>query len=114
MAESSSLLQEPSLASNGTFEPNAKVTTERMTTSALSAVPKTTHSPPESVSNYEKIVTPLSADGFDTLLRCYNLTSRYSTLSSDLHNGLPLGKFDKYLKNSYDHPNHSNAFPHVD
>jgi hypothetical protein len=110
----SSFLQEPNLASNGTLDPIAKITTEHPTTSAPSAVPKTIHFPPESVSNFAKIVTPLNADGFDTLLRRYNLTSRYPTLSSDLRNGFPLREFDKHLKNSYDHPNHSNALPHID
>jgi hypothetical protein len=114
MAESSSLLRGPSPASNGTSEPNAKIIIEPPITSAPSVGPKTTHFPRESVSNYNKIVTPLSADGFDTLLLRHNLTSRYPTLSSDLRNGFPLGEFDKHLGNSYDHPNHSNALPHVD
>jgi hypothetical protein len=114
MAESSSLLQGPSPASNGTSEPIAKTITEPLITSAPSAGPKTTRFPLENVSNYDKIVTPLSADGFDTLLLRHNLTSRYPTLSSDLRNGFPLGEFDKHLGNSYDHPNHSNALPHVD
>jgi hypothetical protein len=35
------------------------------------------------------------------------------TLSSDLRNGFPLGEFDGLLLNSYDHPNHKNAFPHI-
>jgi hypothetical protein len=35
-------------------------------------------------------------------------------LSSDLRNGFPLGEFDGLLLNSYDHPNHKNAFPHID
>jgi hypothetical protein len=114
MAESSSLLQEPSHASNGTYEQNAKTTIEPPTISAPFAGPKTTLFHPGNVSNFEKIVTPLSADGFDTLLHRYNLTSRYPTLSSDLRNGFPLGEFDKYLRNSYDHPNHTNALPHID
>jgi hypothetical protein len=112
-AESSSLLQGPSPASNGPSEPNAKTIIKPPIISAPSVGPKITHFPHESVSNYNKIVTPLNADGFDSLLLCHNLTSRYPTLSSDLRNGFSLGEFDKYLRNSYDHPNHSNALPHV-
>src|ERR1700683_2770585 len=114
MVESSSLLQELNLASNGTSEQNAQITIEPPIISALSAASKTTHFPPESVSNFKKIVTPLNADGFDTLLNCYNLTSQYPTLSSDLCNGFPLGEFDKYLRDSYDHLNHTNALLHID
>jgi len=69
---------------------------------------KTTPSPHENVSNYNKIVTPLSADGFDTLLHRYNLTSQYPNLSWNLRNGFPLGEFD-YLHDSYIHPNHPNS-----
>ena len=83
-------------------------------TSALSVAPKITPSPLKNASNFEKIVTPLNADGFDTLLHRYNLTSRYPTLSSDLRNGFPLGEFDQHLLQSYDHPNHKIALPHID
>ena len=54
------------------------------------------------------IVTPLSADGFDTLLRRYDLVSRYPNLSWNLRNGFPLGEFS-HLHQSYIHPNHSNS-----
>jgi len=59
-------------------------------------------------------VTPYNVDKFDILLHRYNLTSRYPTLSSDLHNGFHLGEFDTLLLNSYDHPNHKTALPHID
>jgi hypothetical protein len=114
MAESSPLLQELSPASNGICEPTAKITIDPPITSAQSVDPKTTLSPHESVSNYEKIVTPLSADGFNTLLHHYNLMLQYPTLSLDLRNSFPLGEFDTYLSDSYNHPNHSNALPHTD
>ena len=53
-------------------------------------------------------MTPLSANGFDTLLHHHNLTSQYPNLAWNLHNGFPLGEFN-YLHNSYLHPNHSNS-----
>ena len=114
MVKSSLLLQEPNLVSNGTSGQSAKITIKPPTISAPSADPRTTHFPPVNVSNFDKIVTPLSADGFDTLLHRYDLTSRYPTLSSDLRNSFPLGEFDKHLRKLYDHPNHANALPHVD
>ena len=81
---------------------------EPLITSALSVPPKTIPSPPASVSNYSKIITPLSAEGFDTLLRRHDLTSRYPNLSWNLRNGFPLGEFS-HLHESYNHPNHSNS-----
>jgi hypothetical protein len=106
MDASSSLLPAPSHASNGISAQIANPTTVLPIISALSAAPRIIHSRLESVSNFEKIITPLNADGFNTLLQHYNLSSRYPTLSSDLRNGFPLGEFD--------HPNHKNASPHID
>jgi hypothetical protein len=114
MDASSSLLPAPSHASNGISAQIANPTTVLPIISALSAAPRIIHSRLESVSNFEKIITPLNADGFDTLLQRYNLSSRYPTLSSDLRNGFPLGEFDHTLLDSYDHPNHKNASPHID
>ena len=54
MVESSSSLQEPSHAPNGTSEQNAKTTIEPLTISAPFAGPKTTLFPPGNVSNFEK------------------------------------------------------------
>jgi hypothetical protein len=101
-------------ASSGICDPSVNPTTAPQTTSAPRAVQRTIHSPLKNVSNFSKIVAPYNADEFDNLLHRYNLTSRYPTLSSDLRNGFPLGEFDGLLLNSYDHPNHKNAFPHID
>jgi hypothetical protein len=111
---SSSSLPVSNPASSGISALNANPTTVLLTTSAPYAAPKITPSPPKNVSNFKKIVTPLNADGFDILLHHYNLTSRYPTLSLDLRNGFSLGEFDQHLLESYDHPNHKNALPHVD
>jgi len=108
MDVSSSSHREQKFASNGMSAPSASLVTDLPITSARSVVLKTTPSPHENVSNYNKIVTPLSADGFDTLLHRYNLTSRYPNLSWNLRNGFPLGEFD-YLHKSYIHPNHPNS-----
>jgi len=108
MDVSSSSHRDQKFASNGMSAPSASLVTDLPITSARSVVLKTTPSPHENVSNYNKIVTPLSADGFDTLLHRYNLTSRYPNLSWNLRNGFPLGEFD-YLHDSYIHPNHPNS-----
>jgi hypothetical protein len=108
MDASSSSHRDQKFASNGMSALSASLVTDLPITSAWSVVLKTTPSPHENVSNYNKIVTPLSADGFNILLHCYNLTSRYPNLSWNLHNGFPLGEFD-YLHNSYIHPNHPNS-----
>jgi hypothetical protein len=84
---------------------NASSIIEPLTISAPSVPP---HSPLTSVSNFNKIVTPLSADGFDTLLRHYDLLLRYPNLSWNLRNGFPLGEFT-CLHESYNHLNHSNS-----
>jgi hypothetical protein len=108
MVVSSSSHRDQKFASNGMSAPSASLVTDLPITSARSVVLKTTPSPHENVSNYNKIVTPLSADGFDNLLHRYNLTSRYPNLSWNLRNGFPLGEFD-YLHDSYIHPNHPNS-----
>jgi len=100
-------------ASNGICNPSANPTTALQITSAPCVDPRTIHSPLKNASDFSKIVTPYNADEFNTLLHCYNLTSQYPTLSLDLCTGFPLREFDRLLLNSYDHPNHKNAFPHI-
>jgi hypothetical protein len=114
MAVSSPSHPMPSHASNGILGRSVNPITEPQITSALYADPKTTHFPLESVSNFERIVTPYNANEFDTLLHRYNLSSRYPTLPSDLRNGFPLGEFNARLLHSYNHSNHKNALPHLD
>lgn len=94
-AESLSLLQELNPASNGISKLSAKIITDHLITSAPPVDLKTTHSPHVNVSNYEKIVTHLSADSFDTLLHCYKLLSWYPTLALDICNGFPLGELSQ-------------------
>jgi hypothetical protein len=108
MGRSSLSHPEPKSVSNGMSVPSASPITAPLITSAPSALLRITLSSPENVSNYKKIVTPLCADGFDILLRRYNLMSRYPNLSWNLHNGFPLGEFD-YLRESFIHPNHSTS-----
>jgi hypothetical protein len=107
MVESSSSHLELRSAFNGIFIPNASQTIVLQITSAPFVPLRTIPSSPANVSNYNKIVTPLSAEGFDTLLHHHNLTS-YPNLSWNLCNGFPLGEF-VYLHESFNHPNHSNS-----
>jgi hypothetical protein len=73
MAELSLYHPEQRSASSGMSIPNANPIIDPLITSAPSAPPKAILSS-RSVSNYNKIVIPLSADGFDTLLHHYDLT----------------------------------------
>jgi len=108
MVGSSLSRPEQRFASSGTSDQNANPTIVLPTTSALSVGLRTTLLPHGNASNYDKIVTPLNADGFDILLHHYNLTSWYPNLSWNLRNGFPLGEFDS-LQESFNHPNHSNS-----
>jgi hypothetical protein len=87
----------PNHASNGILGQSVNPVTEPQITSALYVDPRTTHFPLESVSNFEKIVTPYDANEFDTHLHHYNLSSWDPTLSSDLCNGFPLEEFNTRL-----------------
>ena len=59
-----------------------------------------------------RIVTPMSADAFDSILAATNLTYKYPKLASKIRNGFPIGDPDPpdkttILENHIHHPNDS-------
>ena len=61
-----------------------------------------------------RIITPMSADAFDSILAATNLTYKYPKLASKIRNGFPIGDPDPpdkttILENHLHHPNDSEA-----
>jgi hypothetical protein len=59
-----------------------------------------------------RIVTPMSADAFDSILAATNLTYKYPKLASKIRNGFPIGDPDApkkttILENHFHHPDDS-------
>ncbi|PPR01940.1 hypothetical protein CVT24_001279 [Panaeolus cyanescens] len=62
-------------------------------------------------SLYEKIVTPYSADAFESHLVSLNLSDKYSLLCNNLRNGFPLGNMPA-ITQTHIFPNHCSVLGH--
>jgi len=104
---------ESSSASHGTLGtmPVVPPTTRPHITSVPSVAPNLITPPHVNASNYSRILTPYSADSYESFLAHFDISSRYPTLVHRLRNGFPIGNFSPLL-DTYIHPNHGSFREH--